>query len=80
MSDINKKKSSSQVLYLNIGPHLNDNFDWNNVRILDSEPSYNKILTSEMIFMRQKNGLNLQSDTESLPEIYSPIIQTFSPS
>ena len=35
-------------------------------------------MTSEMIFIKkQNNGLNKQSDTESLPEIYLPIIHHF---
>jgi len=70
------KKSDSPNIISKHWISLNHNFDWNNVRILEfSESSYNKILIFEMIFIRtQKNRLNLQSDTESLPEIYSSII------
>jgi len=72
--DINKKSDSPSVIS-NHQISLNHNFDWSNVRILDSESSYNKRLTSEMIFIRtQKNGLNLQSNTESLTVIYFPVI------
>ena len=51
------------------------------VRILDCESSYNKRLVSEMIHIkRQKQGLNRQNDIESLPDTYSQIIQSLSPS
>jgi len=77
------KNQALQVSYLIIGFHLIITLietRLEQVKILDREPSYNKRLTSEMIFIkRQKNGLNLQSDTKSLPEIYSPVIQALSP-
>jgi len=61
--------------------NLNYNFKWNEVKILDSESSYNKRLISEMIYIkRQKQGLNRQNDTESLPESYLPVIQSLFPS
>ncbi|KYM95378.1 hypothetical protein ALC62_13978 [Cyphomyrmex costatus] len=57
------------------------NFNWDEVDILDIEPSYSKRLISEMIHIKkQKNGINKQNDTDSLPEIYSNIIQSLSPS
>ena len=53
------------------------------VKILECESSYNKKLVSVMIHMihieRQKQGLNRQNDTESLPETYSQSIQSLSP-
>ncbi|XP_029672401.1 uncharacterized protein LOC115241033 [Formica exsecta] len=46
-------------------------FDWNHVRILDSEKYLNKRLISEMLFIRRQiNGLNLQTDTEGLHQTY----------
>ena len=49
--------------------------------ILDIESSYNKRLISEMVHIKkQKHGINKQNDTESLPELYSNIIHSFSPS
>ncbi|KYN31257.1 hypothetical protein ALC56_14440, partial [Trachymyrmex septentrionalis] len=40
-------------------------FQWDNVQILDEEPSYRKHLISEMLHIKkQKNSLNLQTDTE----------------
>lgn len=41
------------------------------VKILDEQSKYGKRLMSEMIFMkRQRNSLNIQSDTESLYYAY----------
>jgi len=74
-SDINKESIKNPSVISNHWISLDHNFDWNKIKILDRKLSYNKRLTSEMIFIkRQKIGLNLQSDTESLPEIYSPVI------
>ena len=54
--------------------HVND-FQWDNVLILDEEPSYRKRLISEMLHIKkQKNSLNLQTDTEGLNKAYLPII------
>ncbi|XP_024891393.1 uncharacterized protein LOC112467144 [Temnothorax curvispinosus] len=51
-------------------------FKWNDVKILDQEPSLSKRLISEMIYIkRQKDGLNLQTDTENLPETYVNVIE-----
>jgi tetrahydrodipicolinate N-succinyltransferase len=50
-------------------------FDWNNVKILDSEINYHKRLISEMLYIKeQKNGLNLNKDTELLSESYFDIL------
>jgi len=46
---------------------------------LDEEPFLGKRLMSEMIHIkRQKNALNLQSDTLKLSDACLPIIDTFS--
>ncbi|XP_067205235.1 uncharacterized protein [Linepithema humile] len=59
---------------------LNHNFDWDGAEICDIEHSYNKRLISEMIFIkRQLHGINVQSDTNSLPASYSHIISLLSP-
>ncbi|KYQ50740.1 Uncharacterized protein F54H12.2, partial [Trachymyrmex zeteki] len=48
---------------------------------VDEEPSYDKRLISEKIHIkRQKQGLNKQAETKSLPESYLQIIQSLSPS
>ena len=49
--------------------------DWNNAVILDTEPRYYKRLISEMIHIKeQKNGLNLQKDTDLLHESYFDLL------
>ena len=75
ISDINKKR----ILHLSSDYRIN--FRWNEMKILDSESSYNKRLISEMILIkRQKQNLNKQNDTESLSEPYLQITQSLSPS
>jgi len=50
-------------------------FDWNNIEILDEEPCYSKRLISEILYIKkQKNSLNLQTDTEGLHKTYIPIV------
>lgn len=78
-SDIKKKSGSPSV----ISDHritCDHEFDWNGVKILDNEPSYNKRLVSEMVYIKtQSSGLNKQSDTETLSDAYLPILQSLSP-
>ncbi|KYN41623.1 hypothetical protein ALC56_03983 [Trachymyrmex septentrionalis] len=48
---------------------------WDEVEILDEEPCYRRRLVSEMInIKKQKNSLNLQTDTDGLHKAYIPII------
>ncbi|XP_071579747.1 uncharacterized protein [Temnothorax nylanderi] len=62
-----------------IGIEFNHNFDWSNAEILDNEPYYYKRLISEMLCIkRQVNGLNLQTDTEGLPDSYLSVIEKLS--
>jgi len=51
--------------------------NWNKVEIVDTEPSYGKrLIISEMIHIKkQLYGLNKQSDTELLSDVYLPIIE-----
>jgi len=78
-TDINKNNASPSAITLHRLESSHE-FDWDNIKILDEEPIYNKKLISEMIHIkRQKNGLNNQNDTDSLPESYSPIINLFPP-
>ena len=50
-------------------------FQWNNIKILDEEPCYRKRLISEMLnIKKQKNSLNLQTDTEDLHKVYILIV------
>jgi len=49
-----------------------NHFDWKNVKIIDSERFLGKHLILEMIFIKkQKNSINLQSDTEHLDDAYT---------
>ena len=77
--DINKKSGSPST----ISQHridLGHDFNWNDVKILDKEPVYNKRLISEMLHIRsQTNSLNKQEDTEQLPDSYLPIMNLFPP-
>ncbi|KYN14550.1 hypothetical protein ALC57_13247, partial [Trachymyrmex cornetzi] len=67
---INRNTDQRSVITEHRLEHTHD-FDWDSVRILDQEQILNKRLISEMIFIRnQKNGLNIQSDTESLTKAY----------
>ncbi|KAG5311614.1 SETMR methyltransferase, partial [Acromyrmex insinuator] len=80
VSDINISSKSPSVIS-NHRIEKNHNFKWDKVEILDVELSYNKKLISEMIHIKkQKHGINKQNDTESLPELYSDIIHSLSPS
>ncbi|KAM0737155.1 hypothetical protein ACS0PU_000248 [Formica fusca] len=55
--------------------NFNHNFDWDGVRILDTEPQLRRRLISEILYIkRQKNGLNLQMDTETLPDVYLAVL------
>ena len=54
-------------------------FDWDNIEILDHEPFYHKRLVSEMLHIkRQKNSINLQTDTEGLHQSYNIAIDRLS--
>ena len=53
----------------------NHDFQWDNIKILDEEPCYRKRLISEMFYIKkQKNSLNLQTNTEGLHKAYLPIV------
>lgn len=78
---INKHRNANTTQRSVISDHRmqNHEFDWSNVEILDREPNLCKRLISEMIYIkRQRNGLNLQSDTEQLDHIYFPILENMS--
>lgn len=51
-------------------------FDWENVKILDRESNYYKRSISEMLNIKeQRNGLNLNKDTELLSDSYSDTLK-----
>lgn len=50
-------------------------FNWNDTKILDIESNFHKRLIAEMIHIReQKNGINLNTDTELLDNTYFDIL------
>lgn len=53
---------------------LNHDFKWEDVEILDNESFLNKRLISEMLFIKDKNNLNLQTDAEDLYHPYLTIV------
>jgi len=57
----------------------NYSFDWNQVKILDTEPNYNKRLISEMLHIKEQfNSINSQKDTEFLNDAYFSLLDNFS--
>jgi len=74
VSDINKKSGSPSV----ISEHrrnFNHEFEWDNVKIIDNELSYQKRIISEMVHIKkQQHGLN------KLPMSYIPILDLLPPS
>jgi len=54
-------------------------FDWNNIKILDTESNYNKRLILEMLHIKeQMNRINSQKNTEFLDESYYCLLNNFS--
>jgi len=54
-------------------------FDWNNVKILDTEANYCKRFVSKMLHIKeQSNGLNAQKDTELLDNSYFEVLDILS--
>ncbi|EZA62947.1 hypothetical protein X777_15540 [Ooceraea biroi] len=75
--DINKRTGSPSVISSHKLESSHD-FKWDDIEILDEKRSCKKRLISEMVnIKRQVYPLNLQKDTESLPEDYLPILNLF---
>jgi len=73
-NDIRKNTDKHSVITMHRLQHSHD-FDWDNVDVLDSELFLCKRRISEMLHIQmQKNGLNLQSDTEFLHHDYITIL------
>ncbi|XP_025271021.1 uncharacterized protein LOC112639907 [Camponotus floridanus] len=69
------KNITNRFVITEHGLNFNHDFKWDDVKILDRETFYYKILISEMIYIkRQRNGLNSQTDTECFPDIYNNLI------
>jgi len=76
MLDINKKNSVLSVVS-NYRIEHNHDMNWSEAIILDKKPSYIKRTVSEMIYIkRQCDNLNKQSDTDLMPDVYLPIIES----
>ncbi|KYN50572.1 hypothetical protein ALC57_07139, partial [Trachymyrmex cornetzi] len=76
-ADIKKSNNHSVVSLHQL--QYGHQIDWENINILDSERLFYKRSISEMIHIKkQENGINNQNDTEKLPNIYLPIIQSLS--
>jgi len=56
--DINKRSGSPSVISIH-RLELNHEINWNEIKILDCEPSYNKRLVSEMIYIKKQQQLAL---------------------
>jgi hypothetical protein len=78
-SDINRNPGSPSVISCH-RLETDHDFDWDGVEILDTEPSLQKRLISEMLHIkRQASPLNKQKDTESLSTEYLPVLRLFPP-
>jgi len=54
-------------------------FDWDNIKILDTESNYYKRSISEMLHIKEQvNGINSQTDTELLDNAYFDILDQLS--
>ena len=74
-ADIKKPSSEISVVSRHRLSEMH-NLDWENIKILDTERSLIKRRISEMIHIKkQTRGINKQSDTEGLPDIYLPLLR-----
>jgi len=79
MTQISEKRTPSVISEHRL--KFNHDFDWDNIKIIDNEPSYQKRLILEMVHIKkQQHRLNKQSDTDLLPISYFPILDLLSPS
>lgn len=77
---INEHKRNIKQPKLNVvSQHImdsNHSMNWSNVQILDHETNYYKRLISETIHIKQqKNGLNINEDTDLLDKTYFPLLE-----
>ncbi|KYN13987.1 hypothetical protein ALC57_13817, partial [Trachymyrmex cornetzi] len=73
-NNIRLDQSNHSVITKHIKEY-NHTFNWEDVKIVDSESNYKKRNISEMIHIKeQKNGLNLMKDTELLDKAYLNIL------
>jgi len=66
------------VITEHIREHLHS-FDWDNIKIMDTEPNYYKRTISEMLHIKEQlNGINAQKDTKLLDNAYFDILELLS--
>ena len=70
----NHRVTSIRSVITNHRVSCNHDFDWDNMRILDSERNYNKRMSEMLYINRQSNSLNMQTDTEALNHRYIEIL------
>ncbi|KAG5314820.1 MOS1T transposase, partial [Acromyrmex insinuator] len=74
-TDIKKSTSEISVVSRHRVNEMHD-FDWDNIKILDTGQSLMKRRISEMVHIKnQISGINKQSDTEGLPDVYLPLLK-----
>ncbi|KYN27889.1 hypothetical protein ALC57_02707, partial [Trachymyrmex cornetzi] len=70
-----RKNSNNHSVSTEHRLNCNNNFDWDNIEIMDNERFLYKRRIAEMVYIQlQKNSLNLQSDTEFLHHAYISIL------
>jgi len=70
--------SKPSVITEHIREHSHS-FDWDNIKIMDTEPNYYKRTVSEMLHIKEQlNGINAQKDTELLDNSYFEILDLLS--
>jgi len=55
MTDINKKNGTVSVISNHRLEHKHE-FNWEDIKILDTEPSYQKRIISEMVYIKNNRG------------------------
>lgn len=72
-NNINKQQSSALAIHVNSTKH---NVDYENTKILATEPIASKRLFLEMFYIqKQPNAMNKRSDISSLSNIYTYLIK-----
>jgi len=77
-SNLTSKSANPSVITEHI-LQTSHSFDWDNVKILDTEKNYFKKSISEILHIREQSlGLNAQKDTEMLDSAYYDILEKIS--
>jgi len=74
-----KHLSSKPTVITEHSREYSHSFDWDNIKILDTESNYYKRAVSEMLHIKEQvNGINAQKDTELLDNSYFDILEMLS--